>query len=321
MKANLPSVRALGAASLIACSLILVTPLPAARGAEVGQVQKELDAAAIEYGRLETQLADTEAKRRKLEADLKVADRVIAEKAAQVQLRAGAIYKTGGVSSYMTDLLMAPDPSVFFRRLHFMEILGRGDQELVDGLRVTQSRADEMMADLEASRDRQASLVAAQSDKKAELAAKLRGARVAAKVSKIRQFSAFTLPIGAALGFGDTWGAPRSGGRRHKGTDVMAACGAPVVAVTDGAMFNLHAGGNGGIMAYLRASNGDVFFYSHLRGYAPGIRNGSRVTVGQKIGTNGNTGNARGGPCHVHFEWHRGGGTAVNPYPLLNSAR
>jgi murein DD-endopeptidase MepM/ murein hydrolase activator NlpD len=101
----------------------------------------------------------------------------------------------------------------------------------------------------------------------------------------------------------------------------MASCGAPVVAVTDGTIFNLHAGGNGGIMAYLRAGNGDVFFYSHLKGYAPGISNGSRVTVGQKIGTNGNTGNARGGPCHVHFEWHKGGGRAVNPYPLLNAAR
>ncbi len=321
MKSNLPSIKALGVASLVACSLALVTPLPAATGAEVSQVQKELDAAAIEYGRLETQLADTEAKRDKLEADLKVADRVIAERAAQVQLRAGAIYKTGGVSSYMTDLLMAPDPSTFFRRLHFMEILGRGDHELVDGLRVLQSRSDEMIADLEATRDRQASLVSAQRDKKTELEAKLRGARVAAKVSKIRQFSSFTLPIGGPQGFGNSWGARRSGGRRHKGTDVMAACGAPVVAVTDGTIFNLHAGGNGGIMAYLRASNGDVFFYSHLKGYAPGIRNGSRVTVGQKIGTNGNTGNARGGPCHVHFEWHRGGGAAVNPYPLLNSAR
>lgn len=321
MKANLPSIKALGVASLLACSLVPLTPVPPARSAEVSQVQKELDTAAIEYGRLETQLADTEAKRQKLEADLEVADKVIAEKAAQVQLRAGAIYKTGGVASFMTDLLMAPDPSAFFRRLHFMEVLGRGDHKLVDGLRVLQSRADEMIADLEATRDRQASLVAAQKDKRVELEAKLRGARVAAKVSKIRQFSAFTLPIGGPQGFGDSWGARRSGGRRHKGTDVMAACGAPVVAVTDGTIFNLRAGGNAGIMAYLRANNGDVFFYAHLRGYAPGLRNGSRVTVGQKIGTNGNTGNARGGPCHVHFEWHRGGGAAVNPYPLLNSAR
>lgn len=321
MKLKLPYVKRIGVASLMACSLLSLTPVSQAHGAEISKVQKDLDVAAAEYGRLEAQLADTEARRKKLESDLKQADRIIADKAAQVQLRAGAIYKKGGVSSYMTDLLMAPDPNVFFRRLHFMEILGKGDTELVDSLRVTQSRADEMMADLAATRARQASLVAAQKDKKVELEAKLKGARVAAKVSKIRSFAAFTLPIGGPQGFSNTWGAPRSGGRRHKGTDVMASCGAPVVAVTDGTLFNLHARGNGGIMAYLRASNGDVFFYAHLRGYAPGIRDGSRVTVGQKIGLNGNSGNARGGPCHVHFEWQKGGGTAVNPYPLLNSAR
>ncbi len=307
--------------ALLTGSVLVLTPLPAVQGAEVSKVQKELDATAAEYSRLETQLAETDARRRKLEADLKVADRVIAEKAAAMQLRAGAIYKKGGVSAYMTDLLMSADPNVFFRRLHFMEILGKGDTELVDGLRVTQSRADEMMAELAATRNAQAKLVAAQKDKKAELEAKLKGVRSAAKVSKIRSFSAFTLPIGGAQAFTNSWGARRSGGRRHKGTDVMGSCGAPVVAVTDGVMGNLTSGGNAGIAAYLRAGNGDVFAYMHLRSYAPGIRPGARVSVGQKIGVNGNTGNARGGPCHVHFEWHKGGGSAVNPYPLLNSAR
>lgn len=298
-----------------------VVALPAAHAVSASKVQEELDQVAAEYGRLETQLAQTQAKQRKLEADLKEADQIIAQKSALMQVRAGAIYKKGGISTYMTDLLLSPDPNVFFRRLHFMEVLGRGDTELIEGLRVTQSRADEMRADLAAARSSQARLVEQQREKKIQLEAKLRGARVATRVSKIRAFSAFTLPIGGSQAFANTWGAPRSGGRRHKGTDVMASCGAPVVAVTDGVITRLNSGGNGGIMAYLRASNGDVFFYAHLRSYAPGIRSGSRVTVGQKIGVNGNTGNARGGPCHVHFEWHRGGGGPVNPYPLLNSAR
>ena len=101
----------------------------------------------------------------------------------------------------------------------------------------------------------------------------------------------------------------------------MAACGAPVVAVTGGVISNLSAGGNGGIMLYLRARNGDVFFYAHLRGYAGGISSGSGVDAGELIAYNGNTGNARGGPCHVHFEWHPGGGGPVNPYPLLAAVR
>ncbi|MGH2771667.1 MAG: M23 family metallopeptidase [Actinomycetota bacterium] len=101
----------------------------------------------------------------------------------------------------------------------------------------------------------------------------------------------------------------------------LAPCGAAVRAVTAGSVQNLHSGGNGGIMAYIRAANGDVFFYAHLKRYAPGIRGGSPVKAGDLIGYNGNSGNARGGPCHVHFEWHPGGGRAVNPYPLLAAAR
>lgn len=113
------------------------------------------------------------------------------------------------------------------------------------------------------------------------------------------------MPIKGPVGFADTWGAPRSGGRRHQGTDVMAPCGAPVVAVSEGAIQRVSSGGSGGITAYVRSGNGDVFYYAHLQSIAAGVGSGKQVAPGDLIGYNGNSGNASGGPCHVHLNGSR----------------
>lgn len=307
--------------SVLACSLVGIAPLPASRAAEPSALQAELDSAAAQYGRFETQLAETEQTRRRLEADLSRAGKTISERSALMKARANYFYKRGGVSTYLSELLMAENIGTFSKRLYYLEILGSQDSKLIDGLQVTQARADQIFEELAQAKARQSALVEQQRNKKDQLEVKLKSAKSAAKVSKIRNFDAFTLPIGASQAFANTWGAPRSGGRRHKGTDVMAACGAPVVAVANGAISSLRSGGLGGIALFMRANNGDVFYYAHLRGYAPGIQTGTTVSAGQKIATNGNSGNARGGPCHVHFEWRKDGGAPVSSYPLLASAR
>ncbi len=123
----------------------------------------------------------------------------------------------------------------------------------------------------------------------------------------------------AATSFINDWGFPRSGGRRHKGTDLFAPRGQPVLAVSNGSIL-LRNGGLGGIALWLSANNGVDYYYAHLDGYAPGIATGSRVTRGQVIAYNGDTGNARGTPPHVHFQLHPNGRTsaAVNPYPTIS---
>lgn len=347
-----------------------VVPASPALGASSESIQKEMDAVAAQYGKLETRLAQTEAKQAALTKQQQEAQATIAAKSEALKARAGYMYRNGGATQMLGQLLTASSFGEFVRRVHFMGVLGSNDTRLMEELSVAQERSDEAAAALEAEEARQSRLIRdldaqrerledrlaeakqaeearrkaaaaalkeaeakrqrLSAERKAQLEATAKGApKVAAvqipqpkgaTVGSAGRFAKFTLPVSPAA-FANTWGAPRSGGRRHQGTDVMSPCGAPVIAVTDGAIQRLTSSGAGGTSLYLRASNGDVFFYAHLRGYAPGMSAGKAVSAGQVIGSNGNSGNARGGPCHVHFEWHPSGGRPVNPYPLLASAR
>ena len=93
--------------------------------------------------------------------------------------------------------------------------------------------------------------------------------------------------------------------RAHKGTDYAASSGTPVRAIGDGVVTrsNYHRGyGN---VLEVRHRNGYVSRYAHLRGFARGVRAGTRVTVGQTIGYVGSTGLSTG--PHLHFEMLIGG--------------
>ncbi len=119
-------------------------------------------------------------------------------------------------------------------------------------------------------------------------------------------------PVAGANSFTDSWGDPRSGGRTHEGTDMMAAKGTPIAAAQSGSVSH---GGDplGGITATVTASNGDRTYYAHMNGYSNAS---DSVSAGTIIGYVGDTGNAAG-TNHLHFGYYPGGGAAVNPYPYL----
>ena len=124
-------------------------------------------------------------------------------------------------------------------------------------------------------------------------------------------------PVGSVHSFTDTWGAPRSGGRRHQGTDVFAPYGAPAYAVVDGVIDKWGSGGLGGLSVWLRGDDGTRYYYAHNSANLAPV--GKRVRAGEVIAFVGTTGNAATTPPHIHFEAHPGGQGARNPAPWLKA--
>jgi len=121
-------------------------------------------------------------------------------------------------------------------------------------------------------------------------------------------------PVGGNTWFIDTWGAARPGGRTHKGVDMSATLGTPLVAMYSGSIrLNWHS--TGGRQVYLTGDDGNFYYYAHLSGYPAGLGSGQRVNKGQTIGFVGTTGNAT--TAHLHLGLGVIGGSLVNPYPTV----
>ena len=121
-------------------------------------------------------------------------------------------------------------------------------------------------------------------------------------------------PVKGSVRIGQGWGAPRDGGRRrHQGIDLLAPAGTPLVAVTSGHITRLSNldRGRGGISLWLRDRRGTAYYYAHNQHNL--VRLGQRVRAGQLLARVGATGNAKGGPPHLHFQIHPNGGPPVPP--------
>lgn len=123
----------------------------------------------------------------------------------------------------------------------------------------------------------------------------------------------------------DTFMDARSQGRSHEAIDIMAAAGTPVLAVTDGHIEKLFTSERGGLTVYQFEPSGHyAYYYAHLQGYAPGLKEKQLIKRGDVIGYVGSTGNASPQAPHLHFAIFELGpkrrwweGKALNPYPIL----
>jgi hypothetical protein len=136
----------------------------------------------------------------------------------------------------------------------------------------------------------------------------------------------FPVPAPHEVSFSDSWHACRDGcSRQHKGNDLMAAEGTPVVAVESGVIAKVDGtdDGNGGLSVWLLGDSGVAYYYAHNSANLVVVE--QRVARGQQIARVGHTGNARTTPSHIHFQINRCGELSsaepctVDPYRPLRS--
>lgn len=92
----------------------------------------------------------------------------------------------------------------------------------------------------------------------------------------------------------DHWGSVKGG------SDLMAPRGTPVVAMEGGKV--LESGWNdvGGNSVLIQGKDGNQYYYAHFD-KAPSVKVGDVVESGTFLGPVGNTGDAQGGPTHLHI--------------------
>lgn len=137
------------------------------------------------------------------------------------------------------------------------------------------------------------------------------------RLKREAESGAFNCPVSQDYNFEDTWGAARSGGRSHQGTDIMAPTGTPTIAPVSGRVEH-RSSGLGGMSWYVYDDNGDTHYGAHLSSYAN--QGAGWVPAGTIIGYVGSTGNAQADAPHLHYEFHPGGGSPTNPYQKLVAA-
>ena len=124
------------------------------------------------------------------------------------------------------------------------------------------------------------------------------------------QFNGYIWPTKGVItsGYGRRWG------RMHKGIDIAAPVGTPVLAAAPGVVVSAgwNSGGYGNLVE-IQHPDGSLTLYAHNNRVL--VRRGQQVAQGQQISEMGSTGRSTG--PHCHFEVHAAGRGAVNPIAVL----
>ncbi len=330
---------------LLAATAVLATPMPAGAQStstklsnaqhQLSRLKSDYERVGAAYARLETQRGLTSNRLSATQAAIAKTQADVTSLRDKLKTRIRAAYMMRGVGIF-EFLLSAKNFREFGLRYMVLEQQSLADEGSLLTLRKKTAELHAQRAELDRENQSMAAQTAELVDQGSHMTVSLeqanrlvRALQGQLKLEQLQKLFHITTyrgngtivamdycPVAGPHYVTNSFGDPRPGGRRHQGNDIMSPKGTPVVAAVSGTV-SMRTGGLGG-NAYLLQGSNALFYYAHLNDFV--VADGATVKAGQLIGHNGNTGDAAGGPDHVHFEIHPGQGwtQAIDPYPSLS---
>jgi murein DD-endopeptidase MepM/ murein hydrolase activator NlpD len=305
---------------------------------ELAAKQAELDELTLKWQRTETAYALAQDAVRDAQAQIGSLQAQLVRVQQKLNAQVRSVYISGGNATI--GALLGSDSFVDFAdRLRFATSIVQGDEDLAISVSVQAERLKRERERLTHEAQKQADAAASLQTQRTALGAKLEDIR--STVDELYQeykddlaaqqqiglppaggggsfpptaSGAISIcPVQGPVSFVDSFGWPRPGGRTHQGIDMIAPYGTPIVAVHSGnAVQAPNALGGNAVILYHDGSS-DWTYYAHMSSYG----SSGHVAAGQPIGYVGATGDTS--VNHLHFEYHPGGGAAIDPYQILAS--
>jgi murein DD-endopeptidase MepM/ murein hydrolase activator NlpD len=296
----------------------------------LAEAQAALDAATATWQAAEQRVFDTQVRVAQTMHSISHLERELEVARARLTARARAAFMFGADGGTLSALLNATTFSDFADGVQFAASLAQEDEDLAlevqakaeqlkrlsgqiaDDLREQKAASDRLAENQRNVRARVDDLASIVDDLQHKLNQEQRasvglpGGFPAAGSGAIQ-----ICPVQGPVSFVDSFGWPRPGGRIHEGIDMISPEGTPVVAVHAGnAVRTPNTLGGNAVVVYHEGSS-DWTYYAHLSAYS----SSGQVSAGTVIGYVGHTGDTS--TNHLHFEYHPGGGGAVDPYQAL----
>jgi peptidoglycan hydrolase CwlO-like protein len=308
-----------------------------ARRQKLATLEHQMNRTAKRIDHTQTELAEIQHQLDHVAVKLAEARAEIAKLQEQMDKRIRAAY-IQGPGTPIELVLTAPTYNALVERLSMLDHMTESDAQLADQIRVVQQQLQERTALLTELQARRTDLLHQLNDRREKLQSSFdeqhkllsylaeQRAIVMQQITALQPFA--VCPVMGPRAFSDDFGAPRTAGgyHPHAGNDILAPMGARIVAPFDGTATASHDT-LGGLTVNVTGANGYVY-NAHLSK----LGKLGKVRAGDVVGYVGNSGDARGGPTHDHFEWHPNQisshphrspygqtrvGDAIDPYPFL----